>query len=613
MSTTIAPPPAPAKTPDAKTSAPKSNPIASAIFVIGAAIIAVVILRVPTMSSAWSQAYDPSGHWLISTLIAALPVVVLLGSLALGHIKAHYAAMLGLAAALLVAIFGFHMPARLAGATAVLGAGYGLFPIGWIVLNVIFMYQLTVETGRFNVLQHSMTGITQDRRLQLLLIAFCFGAFFEGAAGFGTPVAVTAAILIGLGFRPLQASGLSLIANTAPVAFGALATPIIALAKVTGYSEVTLGAMTGRILAPFCVLVPFWLICAFVGWEGMWEVWPAILVAGVSFAIPEVLISSLHGPWLANIGSSVISMICLVAFLFVWHPKKIWTFEGEEAKTASRASHGYSRAEVTRAWVPWIILSVIVFMWGTQTGKTLMNTPEKVFKSMSTWSTPPSKITNPQFPVAALNNLVLRTPPVVLKPTKEPAVFGLNWISATGSGILLAAIISGLIMGLSVSKIFAVYGRTIMKVRYSLLTIAAMLAIGYMTRYAGLDATMGLAFARTGHLYPFFGTLLGWLGVALTGSDTSSNVLFGSLQKITAQQVNVSPILMASANSAGGVMGKMIDAQSIVVASTATQWYGHEGSILRYVFFHSIALAALVGILVFLMAYVAPFTHLLVH
>jgi lactate permease len=611
MSTTIPPPSAASKTPDSKASAPKSNPIASAIFVIGAAILAIVILRIP-VSSPWSQAYDPSGHWLISTLIAALPVVVLLGSLALGHIKAHYAAMLGLTTALLVAIFGFHMPARLAGATAVLGAGYGLFPIGWIVLNVIFMYQLTVETGRFNVLQHSMTGITQDRRLQLLLIAFCFGAFFEGAAGFGTPVAVTAAILIGLGFRPLQASGLSLIANTAPVAFGALATPIIALAKVTGYSEVTLGAMTGRILAPFCVLVPFWLICAFVGWQGMLEVWPAILVAGVSFAIPEVLISNLHGPWLANIGSSVISMICLVAFLFVWHPKKIWTFEGEEAKTESRASHGYNRAEVTRAWVPWIILSVIVFMWGTQTGKTLMNTPEKVFKSMATWSTPPSKITNPQFPVAALNNVVLRTPPVVLKPTKEPAVFGLNWISATGSGILVAAIISGLIMGLSVSKIFAIYGRTIMKVRYSLLTIAAMLAIGYMTRYAGLDATMGLAFARTGHLYPFFGTLLGWLGVALTGSDTSSNVLFGSLQKITAQQVNVSPILMASANSAGGVMGKMIDAQSIVVASTATQGYGHEGSILRYVFFHSIALAALVGILVFLMAYVAPFTHLLV-
>lgn len=577
-----------------------------------AAIVAVIILRIPALSAPWAQGYDPTGHWFLSTLVASLPVVVLLGSLALGHAKAHYAALLGLGTALLVAIFAFHMPARLAGATAVLGAGYGLFPIGWIVLNVIFMYQLTVETGRFKVLQHSMTGITQDRRLQLLLIAFCFGAFFEGASGFGTPVAVTAAILIGLGFRPLQASGLSLIANTAPVAFGALATPIIALAKVTGYSEVALGAITGRILAPFCVLVPFWLICAFAGWQGMMEIWPAILVAGVTFAIPEVVISSLHGPWLANIGASVISMICLVGFLFVWHPKRVWTFEGEEAKVEHHADHGYSRGEVARAWVPWVILSVTVFLWGTQTVKNMINTPEKVFTSMASWSTPPSKITNPQFPVTSLNNLVLRVPPVVPKPTKEGAVFQLNWISATGSGILLAALISGLVMGLSIPKMIALYGHTIMKVRFSLLTIAAMLAIGYMTRYSGLDATMGLAFARTGHLYPFFGTLLGWLGVALTGSDTSSNVLFGSLQKITAQQVNVSPTLMASANSAGGVMGKMIDAQSIVVASTATQWYGHEGEILRYVFFHSIALACLVGILVFLMAYVPPFTHLVV-
>ena len=614
MSTPTPKPPvkAPSAAP-AKASPPSSNPLASAIFVIVAAIISVIILKLPSVTAPWSQGYDPLGHWLLSTLIAALPVVVLLGSLALGHVKAHYAALLGLTAALIVAIFAFHMPGRMAAVTAVYGIGYGLFPSGWIVLNVIFMYQLTCEAGRFNVLQHSMTGITQDRRLQLLLIAFCFGAFFEGASGFGTPVAVTAAILIGLGFPPLQASGLSLIANTAPVAFGALATPIIALAKVTGYSEITLGAMTGRILAPFCILVPFWLIAAFAGWGSMLEIWPAILVAGVSFAIPEVLISNLHGPWLANIGSSVISMICLVAFLFVWHPKRVWTFEGEEAKTAHRADHGFSRADVTRAWVPWIILSVIVFLWGTQTGKKIMNTPEKTFTSMASWQTPPSKITNPQFTVSGLNNLALRVPPVVTKPTKEPAVFGLNWVSATGSGILLAALISGLIMGLSVKTIFAVYGRTLMKVRFSLVTIAAMMAIGFMTRYAGLDATMGLAFARTGHLYPFFGTLLGWLGVALTGSDTSSNVLFGSLQKITAQQVNTSPILMASANSAGGVMGKMIDAQSIVVASTATQWYGHEGDILRYVFWHSIALAVLVGIFVFLMAYVAPFTHLVVH
>lgn len=594
-----------------QTPAPSASPLVWGICLLVVVVGAILILRMTPAANPWLQNYDPTGRWWLSTLVAALPIVVLLGTLALLHIKAHYAALLGLATALAIAVFVFHMPGQIAAATTIYGAAYGLFPIGWIILNVIFMYQLTVECGRFKVLQHSMTGITQDRRLQLLLIAFCFGAFFEGAAGFGTPVAVTAALLIGLGFRPLQASGLSLIANTAPVAFGALGTPLIALAKVSGLSEFTLGAMAGRILMPFCILVPFWLIWAFAGFSAMIEIWPAILVAGVSFAIPEVLVSNLHGPWIVNIVSAVISMACLIGFLFVWHPKKIWTFEGEESKGA-HAQHGYSRGEVARAWIPWLILSISVFAWGTQSGKNLMNTPEKVFPSMATWRTPPSKITNPAFPVTGLHNLVERVPPVVPKPTKEPAVFAFNWLSATGSGILFAAIISGLIMGISIPRIMKIYGQTIMKVRFSLLTIAAMLAIGVLTRYSGVDATMGLAFARTGVLYPFFGTLLGWLGVALTGSDTSSNVLFGSLQKITAQQIGIPPTLMTSANSCGGVMGKMIDAQSIVVASTATQWYGHEGDILRYVFFHSIALAALVGILVTLMAYVAPFTTFVV-
>ena len=444
----------------------------------------------------------------------------------------------------------------------------------------------------------------------MLLIAFCFGAFFEGAAGFGTPVAVTAALLIGLGFKPLQASGLSLIANTAPVAFGALGTPIIALAKVTGFSEITLGAMAGRILTPFCVLVPFWLVCAFVGWSGMLEVWPAILVAGVSFAIPQLLMSNLHGPWVVNIVAAVVSMACLIGFLFIWHPRHIWTFEGEESKTDHHAKHGFTRSEITRAWVPWIILSVIVFMWGTQTGKNLMNAPEKTFVSMAHWSTPPSKVTNPQFPVTALNNLVFRVPPVVPKPAKESAVFGLNWLSATGTGILLAGILSGLVMGVSFRKILTVYGRTIVKVRFSLLTIGAMLAIGMLTRYSGLDATMGLAFARTGHLYPFFGTLLGWLGVALTGSDTSSNVLFGSLQKISAQQVNVSPVLMCGGQHYRGRDGQDDRCTEHRRGQHRDEWYGHEGDILRYVFWHSIALAALVGIFVFLMAYVYPFTQM---
>ncbi|MGA2425069.1 MAG: L-lactate permease [Terriglobales bacterium] len=594
------------------TSSPSANLMAWITALIAAVVGAVFILRLPPLASPWSQNYDPTGHWWLSTLVAALPIVVLLGTLALLHIKAHYAALLGLATALATAVFVFHMPARLAATTAVYGAGYGLFPIGWIILNVIFLYRMTLQTGRFKVLQESMTGITQDTRLQLLLIAFSFGAFFEGASGFGTPVAVTAALLIGLGFKPLQASGLSLIANTAPVAFGALGTPIIALAAVTGYSEVVLGAQVGRILPFFSVLVPFWLVWAYAGFKGMKEVWPAVAVAGVSFAIPQYLVSNFHGPWLTDIIAAVVSMVCLILFLKMWHPKTIWGHEGhqESEQRAARGQHGYSRAEVARAWVPWLVLSLFVFCWGTFTGKKIMNTPEKVFTSMSAWSTPPSKITNPQFPVTGLNRLSQRMPPVVVKPTPEGAVFGFNWLSATGTGILIAATISGFIMGLSFTTIVAMWWQTLWHIRFSLLTIAAMLSLGILTRYSGVDATMGLAFARTGVMYPFFGTLLGWLGVALTGSDTSSNVLFGSLQKISAQQIGLSAILMCAANSAGGVMGKMIDAQSIVVASTATEWYGHEGDILRYVFFHSLALAALVGIMVTLQAYVFPFTHL---
>lgn len=556
--------------------------------------IAVVILRLPAISQPWSQGYDPLGSWILSTLVAALPVIALLGTLATGKFAAHHSALIGLATALLVAIFPFHMPARIAAATAVYGAAYGLFPIGWIVINVIFLYTLTLETGRFKVLQHSLMGITQDRRLQLLLIAFCFGAFFEGASGFGTPVAVTAALLIGLGFGPLEASALSLMANTAPVAFGALGTPILGLKGVTGLSEITLGAQVGRILPFFSVLVPFWLIAAFAGFGAMFEIWPAIVVAGVFFAVPQFLMSNYHGPWLVDIVASLVSMAALVAFMKVWKPKRVWRFPGEAEPEATQ-TRVYSRTEVFRAWVPWIVLSVMVFIWGTPQVKQVLD-----------------RISAPKFALHGLNNLVLRVPPVVFAPTKEAAVFALNWLSATGSAIFFASLIAGLVMGIAIPNLLRSYGRTLMKVRFSLLTISAMMAIGFMTRYAGLDATMGLAFARTGMLYPFFGTMLGWLGVALTGSDTSSNVLFGSLQKISAQQLNLSPVLMCSANSAGGVMGKMIDAQSIVVASTATEWYGHEGRILRYVFFHSIALAALVGILVTLEAYVSPFSKLVI-
>ena len=570
------------------------SPWVPLLVVVLLAVAATVILRMPAVGAPWSQGYDPLGHWFISTIVASIPVIVLLGALASNKVSAHWAAVLGLAAAMLTAIFAFHMPGRMAAATMVYGAGYGLLPIGWIIINVIFLYNLTVVTGRFEVMQHSLMNITQDRRLQLLLIAFCFGAFFEGASGFGTPVAVTATILIGLGFRPLEASGLSLIANTAPVAFGALGTPILGLKGVTGISEILLGAQVGRILPFFSFIVPFWLIVAFVGWSAMLEIWPAIAVAGIFFAVPQFLVSNFHGPWLVDIVASVISMGALVGFMRFWKPKRVWRFPGE-GENVGHDPNRYTGGEVFRAWVPWIVLSICVFIWGTPQAKKFLD-----------------GLSAPKFPVHGLHNLVLRVPPVVAAPTKEAAVFVLSWLSATGSGIFVASIIAGIIMGLSVPKLIKNYGTTLMKVRYSLLTISAMMAIGFLTRYGGLDATMGLAFARTGVMYPFFGTMLGWLGVALTGSDTASNVLFGSLQKISAQQLHLSPTLMGAANSSGGVMGKMIDAQSIVVASTATEWYGHEGQILRFVFFHSIALAALVGILVTLMAYVYPFTRMVI-
>jgi len=559
--------------------------------------------------SIWPQNYNPLGNIWLSTVAAALPIAVLLGSIALLKIRIHLAALCGLVVALALSIGVYRMPMAAAAASAFYGAAFGLFPIGWIILNVIFLYQLTVKRGHFEVLRDSLANVAPDPRIQVILIAFSFGAFLEGMAGFGTPVAITAAIFIQLGFKPLHASGLALIANTAPVAFGSLGIPITTLEQVTGIDAHLLSAMIGRQLPFFSLLIPFWIVAVFAGWRAMSGVWPAALTAGSAFAVPQFLVSNLHGPWLVDIIAGACSVVATVILLRYWQPRTQWRFDNEgnlqgehrvpgsvtdaspqdSAVVASLPKHGKKR--VLLAWMPWAVLTAFILCWGLpQTKRTL------------------DGVAAPKLAVPYLHQVVQRVPPVAPSDAKaEAAEFRLNILSATGTAILLAAFVAGFIMGFLVREMLRTYAQALWRVRYSLFTIAAMLALGNVTKYSGADATLGLALAHTGALYPFFGTLLGWLGVALTGSDTASNVLFGSLQKITAEQLGLSAILMCAANSAGGVMGKMVDAQSIVVASTATNWYGHEGSILRYVFFRSLALAALLGVLVYLQAYVWPF------
>ena len=531
----------------------------------------------------WSQNYDPLGNLISSSLVASLPVVVLLGLLAFWHVRAHFAALAGLAAAALIAIFVYQMPAQLTGMAAVSGAVFGLFPIGWIVLNAMFVYNLSVETNQFAVLQKQIAGVSGDRRIQALMIAFCFGAFIEGAAGFGAPVAITGALMIGLGFKPLEAAKLALIGNTAPVAFGSLGIPLTTMADITGLDLMKLSAVVGRQLPVFSLLVPFWLVAAQVGWRGMVAIWPACLVTGASFAIMQFVMSNFHGPWLVDIVSAVVAMAALVLFMKVWKPK-------EDAEVISTSESATPQA--WKAWIPWVFLTLFVFVWGIPAVKAELNA-----------------IFNLEIEVPVLHKAIERVPPVVIHPEMEKAVFKLNALSTAGTAALLSGMLAGLCLGLSPQRLLRVYGQTIWKLRVSLLTISLMLAMGYVTRYSGTDTTMGLMMASTGVLFPFFSPIIGWLGVALTGSDTSSNVLFGNLQQVTANQLNLSPVHMAASNSSGGVMGKMIDAQSIVVAAVATGGRPESpdaGTVLRSVFWHSVALAMLMGVLVMVQAYWLP-------
>jgi lactate permease len=579
------------------------------------------------MAMYWIQIYDPLGHWWLSTLVAALPIIILFVLLAGLRVKPHWCAMSGALAAVAVAVIFFKMPPVLAAVSFAYGVAFGLLKIAWIVLAAVFLYDISVETGQFEIMKESVAGITPDRRLQVLLVAFCFGAFIEGAAGFGAPVAIAGAFMIGLGFKPFHAAALNLIANTAPVAWGAIGTPVHTLAAVTSLPESDLNAMIGRILPFTAIIVPFWLVKTMVSWRETFEVLPAILVVGISFALTQFFWSNYVDSNLVDIMGGVVSIVAVLVFLRMWKPKMTWRFD-YDAKASTLPTgeitdrvggewaaakfdgvvevRRYSVREILKAWMPFAILSLFVLLWGLPSIKLAMNqatTPAfRVVLADSKVRPGP-----PGWDVPYLHNAISRAMPVVAKPTAEPARYDFNWLSATGTGCFFAAIVSGLLLGLRPLQLMRIFWKTLVRMRLAMVAISFMLGLGYVTRYSGLDAVLGLAFTRTGWLYPFFGTFLGWLGVALTGSDTSANALFGSLQKITSQQLGIDPVLMCAANSAGGVMGKMVDAQSITIATAATEQVGNEGIIFRFVAWHSVALCSIVGAIVLLYAYVFRF------
>ena len=538
------------------------------------------------MPASWTQVYYPWGPalWPLSTLAAVLPMVVLFTFL-LKHARPHIAAIAGALTALVCSMVVFGMPAPLALASFSFGGAFGLLRICWIVLNAVFLYDITVASGQFDIMRASVTSISADRRLQALLIAFSFGAFIEGAAGFGAPVAISAAMLAALGFNPFKAAALCLIANTAPVAFGALGTPIHTLALVSGLNESDLSAMNARILPLISPIVAFWLVRAMVPWKQTFQVLPGILVTGLSFGVVQFYWGNYQDSNLVDIMAAMAALLATVVFLRFWHPKEIWRFP-EERGTAV-VGHDYTRKQVLKAWMPFVILTLFVLLWG------FIQRPLDSYTRIDF-----------QFPV--LHNAVWRDAPVVSEKAPEAAVYRFAWLTATGTAAFFSAVLSGLLLGMGPRRIFQIFRHTVYRMRFALTAIFFMLGLAYVTRYSGMDAVLGLAFTRTGAVYPFFAAFLGWLGVALTGSDTSSNALFGSLQRITAEQLSLDPILITSANSTGGVMGKMIDAQSIVVAAAATNIVGREGELLRYVFWTSVALVSVVGVIIMLYAYVFP-------
>lgn len=534
---------------------------------------------------AWTQQYYPVGSLSLSALIAAIPMIIIFYLLAVRRTPGQIAGIAAVVSAVLIAILAYQMPVSTALTATLMGVAYGIFPIFWIVITAIFIYNMTVETGKFDIIKNSIASITDDRRLQALLIAFAFGAFLEGAAGFGTPVAISAGMLVGLGFNPLYAAGLCLIANTAPVAFGGIGIPIIVAGQVTGLDTMKISQMVGRQLPFLSVIIPIWLIVLMSGWKATVEVLPACLVAGISFAVLQYFSSNYLGPELPDILSSLAAIFALTLFLKSWKPQSIWRFPDEKTTSGTASRPSYSGAEIIKAWSPFIILTVMVILWGLKPVKALLELP-----TISIY-------------VPGLHQMVTQIAPIAKAPSAMTAVYKINWLSAAGTALFLASILSAVILGVGAGQFLSIFAKTFRQLIKPLITIPAVLGLAYIMNYSGMSSTLGLFLAGTGSLFPFFSAFLGWLGVFLTGSDTSANALFGNLQSVTAQQIGVDPVLAVAANSSGGVTGKMISPQSIAVATAASGLVGKEGDLFNFTVIHSIVLAVIVGLMTYAQAY----------